>query len=200
MVSALCISICSSIWIIDDSYFDYSPADVPVPALFLQARPNWKVGDAIWFSKCPIGHNMLQKRFKEMCSSAGLKGNFSNHSMRATAVTRMYDAGVNEKQIMKRSGHRSVEGVRSYQREEASGQLKVSNILASSRTVEKTSAKLTASVHEERESNKAKSKDDVLLVNACDDYERSLSQLNVRGILQGANIQTVNININMNKN
>ena len=39
----------------------------------------------------------------------------------------------------------------------------------------------------------------MLLVNACVDYERTLSQITVGGILQGANVHTLNININMNK-
>ena len=43
------------------------------------------------------------------------------------------------------------------------------------------------------------SEDDRLLVNACIDYEKSQSQINLGGILQGANVQNVNININGNK-
>ena len=40
----------------------------------------------------------------------------SNHSLRATSISRMYHAKVPEKQIMERSGHLSKEGVRSYER------------------------------------------------------------------------------------
>ena len=43
------------------------------------------------------------------------------------------------------------------------------------------------------------SEDDRLLVNACNDYEKSQSQINLGGILQGTNVQNVNININGNK-
>ena len=52
---------------------------------------NWSPGDNIWFEKTPIGHNLLNTRFKKMCGEAGLVGNFTNHSGRATAITRMYD-------------------------------------------------------------------------------------------------------------
>jgi hypothetical protein len=39
------------------------------------------------------------------------------------------------------------------------------------------------------------SDEDNLLVNACIDYEKSQSQINIGCLLQGANVQTVNINI-----
>ena len=64
----------------------YSLEDVHVPALFLRAKVKWNYGDEIWFEKSPIGHNLLQNRFKEMCKQASLVGNFTNHSIRATAV------------------------------------------------------------------------------------------------------------------
>ena len=41
---------------------------------------------------------------------------FINHSLRTTAETRLFDAGVDEQLIMKRAGHRSVAGVPSYKR------------------------------------------------------------------------------------
>ena len=41
--------------------------------------------------------------------------------------------------------------------------------------------------------------DDLLLRKACDDYEKNLSHINLGGILQGANLQNVSINININK-
>ena len=76
---------------------------------------------------------MLRNRFKKMCGEAGLVGNFMNHSGRATAITRMYEAGLPEKEIMKRSGHRSTEGIRVYQRENPN-KIAVSNVLSSSKS------------------------------------------------------------------
>lgn len=49
-----------------------------------------------------------------MCASAGISGFRTNHSLRATSATRLYAAGVEEQLIMERTGHRSVEGVRSF--------------------------------------------------------------------------------------
>uniref|UniRef100_A0A1X7VUV0 Tyr recombinase domain-containing protein n=1 Tax=Amphimedon queenslandica TaxID=400682 RepID=A0A1X7VUV0_AMPQE len=44
----------------------------------------------------------------------GLSG-YTNHSLRATAVSRMYNSGVPEKIISDKSGHRSLEALRSYE-------------------------------------------------------------------------------------
>ena len=40
---------------------------------------------------------------------------YTNHSLRATAMTRMFNQGVPEKVIAEKSGHRSLDGLRSYE-------------------------------------------------------------------------------------
>ena len=47
---------------------------------------------------------------------AGIPGYKTNHSLRATAATRLYQSGVDEQLVMERTGHQSLEGVRSYKR------------------------------------------------------------------------------------
>ena len=41
--------------------------------------------------------------------------NVSNHSLRATSISRLYRASIPENVIMERSGHLSTDGVRSYE-------------------------------------------------------------------------------------
>ena len=53
---------------------------------------------------------------KNLCEKGGLEGHFTNHSLRASSATRLFEAGVDEQLIMQRTGHTSVEGVRSYKR------------------------------------------------------------------------------------
>ena len=66
-----------------------------------------------WYHDTPVGHNTLKKKLKNLFLSAGLDAeNISNHSIRATGVTRLYDERVPEKLI---SGHLSTSGVRSYE-------------------------------------------------------------------------------------
>ena len=53
---------------------------------------------------------------KTMCAEANIKGSKTNHSLRATAATQMFQEGVPEKLIQERTGHRLLEGLRSYER------------------------------------------------------------------------------------
>ena len=50
-----------------------------------------------------------------MCEQAGIKGNKTNHSLRATGATGLYESGVPEKLIQDRTGHRSLEALRVYE-------------------------------------------------------------------------------------
>ena len=51
-----------------------------------------------------------------MCKEASIEGNITNHSLRATSATQMYDQGVPEKIIQERTGHHSLEALRTYER------------------------------------------------------------------------------------
>ena len=53
---------------------------------------------------------------KKMCQEAGISGNFSNHSVRAYGASSMFQAGVPEKLIQQRTGHRTLEALRQYER------------------------------------------------------------------------------------
>jgi len=63
-----------------------------------------------------MGHNTLSKVVKTLCETAGVGGNKTNHSLRATCATRLYNNSVDEQLIMERTGHRSTKGVRAYKR------------------------------------------------------------------------------------
>lgn len=65
--------------------------------------------------------------------------NISNHSLRATSITRMYQASVPEKLIMERSGHLTKEGLRSYEHTSSLQAQSVCNVLAKSVPIEGSS-------------------------------------------------------------
>ena len=65
-----------------------------------------------------------------MCKAAGISGYKTNHSLRATTATRLFQAGVDEQHIMEKTGHHSLEGIRSYKRTSSEQQEAVSDILA----------------------------------------------------------------------
>ncbi len=49
-----------------------------------------------------------------MCQKTGITGNKTNHSLRATGATNLFEKGVPEKIIQERTGHRSIEALRVY--------------------------------------------------------------------------------------
>ena len=69
-----------------------------------------------WYMDIPMGHNTLGKFLKEILREAGINPeNRSNHSLRSTAISRMYENKVPDKLIMERSGHLSVSGLLPYE-------------------------------------------------------------------------------------
>ena len=58
---------------------------------------------------------MLQKMVPNLFKSTGIDGYYTNHSLKATAATHLFEAGVDEQLIMQRTGHSST-AVRPYKR------------------------------------------------------------------------------------
>ena len=82
----------------------------------------------IWFSSVPIGHNKLQGMVKSIMEKGRVRGYFTNHSLRATAVSRLYREGVDDKLIKGVTGHRS-EAINGYKRESDEQHVNVSKIV-----------------------------------------------------------------------
>ena len=83
-----------------------------------------------WYAAAPVGRDTLQNKLKNMCKAAGIEGNITNHSLRAASATQMYDSGVPEKMIQERTGHRSLEALRMYERTNQSQHQAVSAVLS----------------------------------------------------------------------
>ena len=69
-----------------------------------------------WYLTTPVGHNVLSNTVKVLSDRGGLAGHFTNYSLRATAATRLFEAGVDEQLIMLRTGHSTTSGIRHYKR------------------------------------------------------------------------------------
>jgi hypothetical protein len=108
-------------------YRELCPADAPPHAFYFQ--PLRSPTETCWFSKRQLGHNTLGKTVARLCSSAGIQGYKTNHSLRATSTSRLYQSCAEEQQVMERTGHRSVEGVRSYKRTSEKQRQALSDIL-----------------------------------------------------------------------
>lgn len=85
-----------------------------------------------WYDCCPVGKNTLANMVKDMCMEAGITEPKTNHSLRATGTTRLFQANVPEKIIQKTTGHRSLEALRTYERVSTEQHQAVSRVLTSS--------------------------------------------------------------------
>ena len=78
-------------------------------------------------------HHLRKERnitmMSTICSAAGIGGYKTNYSLRATSATRLYHQGIDEQLIMERTGHHSIEGVRSYKRTDEKQEENISNLL-----------------------------------------------------------------------
>ena len=87
-----------------------------------------------WYSTTPVGRNQLNAMLREMCQEAGLSGKFTNHSLRAYGATTLFQAGVPEKLIQQRTGHRCIESLRRYERTSESQLANISSIISNPNT------------------------------------------------------------------
>ena len=82
-----------------------------------------------WYMPVPVGKNTLCKMVSEMCEEAGISGKKTNHSLRVSGASSHFSAGVPERIIQQRTGHRSLEALRLYERVTDDQNLTVSKIL-----------------------------------------------------------------------
>ena len=72
-------------------YQTVCPPNRPKNAFYIQPLQN--PTPTCWFICKPVGHNKLEGTVARLCKLAGIPGYRINHSLRATAATRLYQAG-----------------------------------------------------------------------------------------------------------
>ena len=60
------------------------------------------------FTNQRVGINSILNILSELSKKSGISVRYTNHSLQATAITRMFNAVVEEKIIAEKSGHRSL--------------------------------------------------------------------------------------------
>jgi len=101
-------------------------------ALFQYPKRNWRPSDKIWYENRPLGINKLSKIMYDISSAAGLSCIYTNHSVRATAITLWSTASLTNREVMAISGHRNESSLKSYHSMPSVTQLrKCSDVLAS---------------------------------------------------------------------
>ena len=97
-----------------EKYIAHRPSSPKCSTAFY-LRPLAKPAGEVWYSCQPIGLHQLTKTVQKLCQKADLKGHYTNHSLRATAASRLYQQNFDEQLICETTGHRS-SAVRSYKR------------------------------------------------------------------------------------
>jgi len=88
--------------------------------------------DPVWYENKPFGVNRLAKIMREISLGANLSKTYTNHCVRATAITLWSDSCVPARHIMSISGHSNEQSLTSYNRRPSTSQLKnCSDILSS---------------------------------------------------------------------
>ena len=82
--------------------------------LFQYPKRNWQQTDKIWYENRPLGVNKLSAMMKEISSEANLSRVYTNHSVRATAITLWANTGLTNREIMAIFGHRNESSLQSY--------------------------------------------------------------------------------------
>ena len=93
-------------------YMSLRPSNAPKDVFYL--KPLVSPQEHCWYSARPVGHNLLSDTVKRLCNQVGVSGHFTNHSLRRTCATRLFQSGIDEQQIMSVTGHRSIDAVRVY--------------------------------------------------------------------------------------
>ena len=111
-----------------DKYFEKLPAKADrLDVFYLRPRVTF-TPDSVWYDCVPVGIHKLKKFMDSMCSEAGIQEKKTNHSLRATGATALFNAGVPEKVIREVTGHRS-NALLTYQRPTLEQKQEASSIL-----------------------------------------------------------------------
>ena len=81
--------------------------------LFQRPKTRDVCEDEVWYDNMVLGENTLGKKMKVISQQAQLSAIYTNHSIRATAVT-IFDRRFEARHIMSVSGHRSESSLKIY--------------------------------------------------------------------------------------
>ncbi|XP_038068807.1 zinc finger MYM-type protein 2-like isoform X3 [Patiria miniata] len=102
------------------------PEDQRPDAFYL--RPLAQPRGQVWYAAQPLGRHKLAQVVAEVCRQGGLAGYRTNHSLRASAASRLYRENVDEQLICEVTGHRS-NTVRNYKRTSENLKRKINSVI-----------------------------------------------------------------------
>ncbi len=98
-----------------EKYVSLLPKESKSDALYKYAAISAKRTPHTWYVDKPVGINVLSKCVGNLMAKIGREGKFTNHSLRVSATTRMFNEGIEEQVVKEKIGHRS-DTVRAYKR------------------------------------------------------------------------------------
>ena len=108
-------------------YLSLCPDYKKKPIFYLQSRH--KYTPSVWYSGQVVGENSIAKVVKELMKEAKIEGFFTNHSLRRSDGTRLFNAGIDRKLVKEATGHRS-DAVDAYQVTSDAQRSEMSKIIA----------------------------------------------------------------------
>ena len=80
-----------------DTYFAKFPPKAVEMEIFTCIQKT--ASQSVWYDSAPVGRNKLKTLMEVMCCEAGIHEKKTNHSLRATGASVLFNAGVPEKLI-----------------------------------------------------------------------------------------------------
>ena len=92
-------------------------------AFFQRPRANFQPSDAVWYENKPLGVNYLARMMKSISQGCDVSQEYTNHSVRATAINLWSDADIPDRHITFVSGHSNEQSLANYSRTPSAPQL-----------------------------------------------------------------------------
>ena len=86
--------------------------------------------DKSWYTAQRVSVNTLKNIIPKLSLEAGCDVRYTNHSLRPTSTTRMFSGGVPEKLIAEKTGHRSLQSLRCYERTQMKMEQAINSVIA----------------------------------------------------------------------
>ena len=118
-----------------EKYLSLCPAYYVKSNFYLQSLSNTKPFQ--WYAEQVVGQCSLAKVVKKLLSDGKIDRYFTNHSLRRSAPTRLFQAGVDRKMVKEITGHRS-DAIDCYQVTSDRQKMHISEIIAGKKSEDKT--------------------------------------------------------------
>lgn len=156
-----------------DKYVSLCPPYYKKPNFYLQSKQ--KLTPIQWYTTKVVGSNTLAKVVKQLLSDAKIDGYFTNHSLRRSAPTRLFQAGVERKLVRELTGHRS-DAVDQYQVTSKKQRQYVSEILGSKPTIPDTE-ECENDIHSDEKKEPERSNAEAKKVSVCSDSKEQVANV-----------------------